>query len=130
MHRMSRADPPVESTDDPRLQGFFRMLSDWSPASKKTTLEDDFQKGGSFGSLPHVEDNVSRPGRARGLSRSNTSALSEFAVYFNPALHNHTLELQYEVGAPPPAEVLRRHFGSARDRLRGEQRCAPAMFAT
>ncbi|KAL1500464.1 hypothetical protein AB1Y20_013121 [Prymnesium parvum] len=55
------------------------------------------------------------------------SALSEFSVYFNPALHNHTIELQYEVGLPPPRETMMKHFGSERDALRGRSRC-PSAF--
>ena len=54
------------------------------------------------------------------------SALSEFSVYWNPALHNHTLELQYEAGFDAQA-ALERHFGSNRDRVRGMERCAPVM---
>ena len=56
------------------------------------------------------------------------SALSEFAVYWNPQLHNHTLELQYEVGLDVPA-TLKAHFASDRDRLRGFERCAPVLRA-
>ena len=55
------------------------------------------------------------------------SALSEFAVYFNPDLHNHTLELQYELGAPEPAAAFARHFESARDRERGVARCSSVL---
>ena len=57
------------------------------------------------------------------------SALSEFAVYFNPRLHNHTLELQYEAGRPDPSAELDAHWGSERDRERGMARCAHAMRA-
>lgn len=56
------------------------------------------------------------------------SALSEFSVYFNPGLHNHTIEMQYQVGAPPPADVMAQHFGTARDAARGAERCAQAMY--
>ena len=56
------------------------------------------------------------------------SALSEFAVYWNPQLHNHTLELQYEVGLDVPA-TLKAHLSSERDRLRGFERCAPVLRA-
>ncbi len=55
------------------------------------------------------------------------SALSEFALYFNPALHNHTIEMQYDVGRPSEADVLAAHFASARDGLRGTARC-PHVF--
>ena len=55
------------------------------------------------------------------------SALSEFSVYFNPALHNHTIELQYQVGALPPTQILTEHLDSERERLRDFHRCAPAM---
>jgi len=55
------------------------------------------------------------------------SALSEFGVYFNPELHNHSIELQYEVGAQPHSAIMSRHFTSQRDSLRGFERCAPAL---
>ena len=55
------------------------------------------------------------------------SALSEFSVYFNPDLHNHTLELQYEVGGPSADEAFAAHVASARDGARGFARCAPMM---
>lgn len=55
------------------------------------------------------------------------SALSEFSVYFNTALHNHSIELQYEVGALAPAEIMDFHFASERDSIRGFERCAPVM---
>ena len=58
------------------------------------------------------------------------SALSEFAVYFNVDLHNHTYELQYEVGLPDPKSAMDAHFISARDKLRGLERCAAAMQRT
>ncbi|KAL3923852.1 MAG: hypothetical protein SGPRY_004096, partial [Prymnesium sp.] len=47
------------------------------------------------------------------------SALSEFSVYFNPDLHNHTIELQYEVGVLPPTSTITLHLDSERDKLRG-----------
>ncbi len=55
------------------------------------------------------------------------SALSEFAVYFNPALHNHTVEMQFELGHAPWAEAMQAHLGSARDGVRGRERCAPLL---
>ena len=56
------------------------------------------------------------------------SALSEFAVYWSyPGLHNHTYEIQYEVGLPDPLAALDAHLASPRDRLRGFERCAEAM---
>ena len=55
------------------------------------------------------------------------SALSEFSVYFNPELHNHTIELQYEVGHRPAKEVIAAHGASPRNELRGLARCARAM---
>ena len=55
------------------------------------------------------------------------SALSEFAVYFNPDLHGNTAELQYTSGALPPVQVLNAHFMSRRDGLRGMDRCARVL---
>lgn len=55
------------------------------------------------------------------------SALSEFSVYFNGDLHNHTYELQYEVGIPDASTAFDAHFSSSRDKLRGFARCAPIM---
>lgn len=49
-------------------------------------------------------------------------------VYFNLELHNHTIELQYEVGRPDTAAAMAFHFASSRDAARGLQRCAPAMW--
>ena len=57
------------------------------------------------------------------------SALSEFAVYLNPELHNHTYEIQYETGLPDKHAALDRHLGSPRDRARGLSRCAATMRA-
>ena len=54
------------------------------------------------------------------------SALSEFSVYWNTALHNHTVELQYEEGMNTE-ETLSQFFNSARDRKRDFDRCAPIM---
>ena len=56
------------------------------------------------------------------------SALSEFSVYWNTALHNHTIELQYEEGMSAE-ETLSQFFESSRDRMRGFDRCAPIMAA-
>jgi hypothetical protein len=55
------------------------------------------------------------------------SALSEFAVYFAPELHNHTIELQYAKGRPDPDAVFAAHWASARDAARGWARCAQMM---
>ena len=55
------------------------------------------------------------------------SALSEFAVYWNTGLHNHTYEMQYEEGLPTPVGFLNRHLASGRDRLRGFDRCAEVL---
>ena len=55
------------------------------------------------------------------------SALSEFSVYWNPELHNHTRELQYEEGLPDASSALEAHLQSARDKLRGFERCAEVM---
>ena len=54
------------------------------------------------------------------------SALSEFSVYWNPALHNHTIELQYEVGFDVQAAIAN-YFQSSRDQVRGLERCAPVL---
>jgi hypothetical protein len=54
------------------------------------------------------------------------SALSEFSVYWNLALHNNTIELQYEVGLDWQA-ALSQHLRSQRNRVRGFQRCAPVL---
>ena len=85
-----------------------------------TSLSDNYKKG---------EDALVE---ALLLSCANflvkpASALSEFAAYFNPALHNHTIEMQYAVGHPEPAEVFAAHFASPRDGLRGTARC-PGVF--
>ena len=96
---------------------------------------------------------------ALALSCSNflikpASALSEFSVYWNTALHNHvraetessahstrcpptdsaracpcaqTYEIQYESGLPDGVEALEAHLASPRDRVRGFARCAEAM---
>ena len=85
-----------------------------------TSLSDNYKKG---------EDALVE---ALLLSCANflikpASALSEFAAYFNPALHNHTIEMQYAVGHPEPAEVFAAHFASPRDGLRGPARC-PGVF--
>ena len=66
------------------------------------------------------------------LPRSSThyyqaSALSEFAVYFSPGLHTHTVELQYELGRPHPNATLRASVGGARDAARGAERCPPFL---
>ena len=55
------------------------------------------------------------------------SALSEFSVYFNEPLHNHTYELQYQVGLPSFTDALEAHLASGRDKARGFTRCAAAM---
>ena len=55
------------------------------------------------------------------------SALSEFAVYFSPSLHTHTIELQYEIGRPHPNATLRASVGGARDAARGAERCPPFL---
>ena len=57
------------------------------------------------------------------------SALSEFSAYFNPDLHNHTYEIQYEVGLPEPIAALDAHLASGRDSQRGFARCAEGMRA-
>ena len=63
---------------------------------------------------------LGRPASSSSSSRSSShyyqaSALSEFAVYFSPSLHTHTIELQYEVGRPHPNATLRASVGGARD---------------
>ena len=85
-----------------------------------TSLSDNYKKG---------EDALVE---ALMLSCTNflvkpASALSEFALYFNPDLHNHTIEVQYEVGHRPAAEALDEHFASKRDGLTGKARC-PHLF--
>jgi hypothetical protein len=55
------------------------------------------------------------------------SALSEFAVYWNTELHNHTYEIQYETGLPSSEAALEAHLASPRDRIRGWARCAEAV---
>ena len=46
---------------------------------------------------------------------------------FNGELHNHTYELQYEVGLPDAIASLDAHLQSNRDKLRGFERCAVSM---
>jgi len=48
-------------------------------------------------------------------------------VYFNPELHNHTVELQYVVGVPPATQTLEAYLRSPRDQLRQFDRCAEVM---
>ena len=55
------------------------------------------------------------------------SALSEFSVYWNVALHNHTYEIQYEAGLPEPIGAIEHSLASARDGARGWERCAEVM---
>ena len=55
------------------------------------------------------------------------SALSEFSVYWNVELHNHTYEIQYETGLQDPIAALDAHLASPRDKLRGFERCAEVM---
>ena len=69
---------------------------------------------------------------ALALSCSNylikpASALSEFSVYWNVGLHNHTYEIQYEVGLPDPVGAIEHSLASERDRARGWERCAEAI---